>query len=239
MHVLITRPKEDALPLSAALADAGVETIIEPLLDIVYLDSNLPDLKMFQGLLVTSANGIRAFARLEENRELTVWAVGDASARCAREQGFADVRSASGDVNALAALVKDQARPEDGPLLHVAGTKLAGDLARLLEDQGFGYERCVLYKAETAERFSDKARATIGDGSVSGVMLYSPRTAATFCDLAKASGLDDTLRSMTAFCLSTAVADKVSGFNWKEIIVAPEPNEASLIAKVLEAATKV
>ena len=155
MHVLITRPREDAATLAETLRVAGVESTTEPLLEITYLDGPLPDLAPVQGLLITSANGIRAFARASDNRDLLIWAVGDASARMATELGFADVRSASGDVDALAKLVSEQADPAAGALLHVAGTRLAGDLAGRMEDAGFSYRRCVLYEARTSENLSD------------------------------------------------------------------------------------
>ncbi len=52
MHVLITRPKEDAVLLAETLRQAGIESTMEPLLDIVYSDVSLPDLTAVQGLLI-------------------------------------------------------------------------------------------------------------------------------------------------------------------------------------------
>lgn len=239
MHVLITRPAEDAAPLAAALQRDGIQSTTEPLLDIIYLDNALPDLSDFQGLLITSANGIRAFARLSSRRDLVVWAVGDASARTARDLGFKDVRSASGDVDALAALVSAGASPSAGALLHVAGTRLAGDLAGQLEKVGFGYKRCVLYEAQTADSLSDKALSLFAGGSLDGVLLYSPRTALIFGTLVKSADLSDALKTTAAFCLSPAVADKIADLGWRQVAVATSPDEASLIAKVLETARKV
>jgi len=230
--VLITRPREDAAPLATTLREAGVESASEPLLDIVYLDETLPDLTAVQGLLITSANGIRAFARLSPRRDMKVWTVGDASARMATELDFSDVRSASGDVDALAALVCEQADPE-GALLHVAGTRLAGDLAGQLESAGFSYQRCVLYEARTAEHFSAETAALLAAKRLDGVLLYSPRTAVLFGALVKTAGLQDALQAVTAFCLSSAVAAKIGDLPWKRIAVAAAPHEASLIAEVL------
>ena len=72
MRLLITRPAEDAEPLARALAQAGHETIIEALMTIV--DVTAPDMDMdgAQALLITSANGIRAFARAPAERALPV-----------------------------------------------------------------------------------------------------------------------------------------------------------------------
>lgn len=239
MHVLITRPKDDAAALAAKLGDAGVESTVEPLLDVAYLDGPLPDMGFVQGLLVTSANGIRAFARLNTERNITVWAVGNASARAARDLGFTDVHSASGDVDALARLVIAEVDASLGALLHIAATQVAGDLGGQLEQAGFTYQRCVLYEARLATGFSDAVLAQFVTGGIGGVMLYSPRTADIFARLISNAGLDDMLGDTIAFCLSPAVGEKIKGLRWKGIAVAAKPDEASLIAKVLEAATKV
>lgn len=237
MHVLITRPKEDAVLLAETLRQAGIESTMEPLLDIVYSDVSLPDLTAVQGLLITSANGIRAFARLSSVRDLTVWAVGDASARMAAELGFADVRSASGDVNALMALVGGQADPAAGVMLHSAGTRVAGDLAGQMERAGFSYQRCVLYEARTAKCLSDQAQALFVADMLDGVFLYSPRTASLFDKLVTDAALQGALKDVTAFCLSPAVATKIDTLPWKRISIAEAPDEASLIAEVLRCKT--
>jgi uroporphyrinogen-III synthase len=63
------------------------------------------DLTHVAALAFTSVNGVEAFARLSAERRSPVFAVGDRTARAAREAGFADVVSADGDVEALAALI--------------------------------------------------------------------------------------------------------------------------------------
>jgi len=239
MHVLITRPREDAVPLAEALRQAGVSSTVEPLLDIVQRQAALPDLASIQGILITSANGIRAFAAQSPTRNLTVWAVGDASARAARALGFADVRSASGDVDALAMLVCAEADPAAGPLLHVAGTRVAGDLAGQLELSGFVCQRYVLYEACTTEFFSDDVLALFASQKLDGVLLYSPRTAALFLALIANAAQQEALGSVTAFCLSSAVAAKIETLPWKQVVVADTPDEAALIAEVLAEAQKV
>ena len=137
MRILITRPIEDAKPLADALAERGIEVLIEPLLEIRHLEDAEIDLTGVQALLFTSANGVRAFAALSPRRDLKVLTVGDGSADAARQAGFATVESAKGDVEALAALVVDRLKAEDGTLFHAAGTVTASDLKTRLE--GLGY----------------------------------------------------------------------------------------------------
>ena len=234
MRLLNTRPEEDARSLTLALQDMGHEVTASPLLQIDFLEATVPDLSDRAGLLATSANGVRAFARLTPDRTLTVFAVGDATARIATEQGFTDVKTASGDVAALADLVRQHCQPSDGTLLHVAGTKVAGDLAGDLEGSGFEVERLVLYQARTAETLPDHAKKKLQAGDLDGVLLYSPRTAETFVSLVRAAGLEKTCSNADVWCLSQAVADKVQVLPWRNIHVSLRPEQASLLQMLAE-----
>src|SRR5690348_13331331 len=103
-QALVTRPEADAQALAEALAARGVEPVIEPLLQIGFREGAAPDLAGAQALLFTSANGARACAAASPRRDLPVLAVGDATARAARELGYVRVESAGGDVEDLARL---------------------------------------------------------------------------------------------------------------------------------------
>lgn len=232
MRLLVTRPREDSGELADALAGIGVTALMEPLLHIEFIDAPPPDLSGVQALLVTSANGVRAFVRLSPERDIPVYAVGDTSARAAGTAGFTHVASAAGDVEALAALVSERLKPADGELLHVAGSRLAGDLAASLEAAGFAYRRAVMYTAEKATRLSGEAQTAIETAGLDGVVLYSPRTADGLVGLLRAAGLADKCKYMTAFCLSQAVADKAGALHWRDMIVADSPDQAALIETI-------
>lgn len=232
MRLMITRPEADARPLAAALAARGIEALIEPLLDIRILDGVKPDTSGVQGLLITSANGVRAFAHCRSDRTLRVFAVGDASARAAREAGFTDVESANGDVDDLARLVVARADRQAGAFLHVAGSKVAGDLAGLLKAAGLGYRRAVLYEARTVSKFSADGQAALTAGTLDGVLFFSPRTAATFVTLATSATLEAACSSLRAYCLSEAVAKRISALTWAQVIVAKMPDQEALLAAI-------
>ncbi|CAK0774416.1 Uroporphyrinogen-III synthase [uncultured Gammaproteobacteria bacterium] len=229
-RVLLTRPREDSEPLAERLRDQGFEVLIEPLLDVEWLDLPLLGLDPIQSLLFTSANGVRAFTRLCPRRDHPVYAVGDATARVARAAGFATVLSADGDAEALARLVAERCTPAGGALLHVAGTVAAGDLAGALRGQGFTVERQVLYRARTAERLSSEGGAAMHAGTVDAVLVYSPRTARTLVEVIEADDLRETCRTVRALCLSPAVAEVLSPLPWRAVEVAPRPREDALLA---------
>ncbi|NQU57887.1 MAG: uroporphyrinogen-III synthase [Rhodospirillales bacterium] len=234
MRLMITRPLEDAAPLAEELAGLGIESLVEPLLSIELSETGSPDLSGVQALLLTSANGVRAYCALASERRLPVYGVGDATARAAKDSGFATVISAAGDVASLAALVREKLNPRDGALVHVAGSKVAGDLAGLLGQAGFEYRRVQLYHARKAVALSQLAINALEGGTVDGVVLFSPRTAESFVDLLRKAGAADLARGLIAFCLSDAVAARAGALAWSQVVVAATPDQAALIKSVKE-----
>ncbi len=242
MRLLVTRPREDAEVLAVLLRERGVETVIEPLISIRDVDGPGLDLAGVQALLITSANGIRAFSRRQGDRDIAVFAIGDASARAARGLGFENVTSAAGDGEALAATVEAALDPAGGALVHVAGTRVAGDLAGALGAVGFEVRREILYEGLTARELSPEIREALAAGRLAagrlaavgldGVVLFSPRTAAVFVSLMSDAGLSDAGRGLVAYCLSQAVADKLKGLDWRDMVIAPEPNQDALLEAI-------
>lgn len=228
-RILITRPEEDAASLAEILTGLGHQVHIEPLLSVRLRKDAVLDTAGAQALLFTSANGVRAAARLTAERGLPALCVGDATARAARDAGFATVESASGDVHDLAVLVRGTSRPEAGPLVHVAGTVSAGDLAGDLTASGFEVRRAVVYEAVAVERFSSKTQAAINDRRIDAVALFSPRTARTFARIVQEAGLGSMLDTVDLLCLSTAVAEALGALPRRRLLVAAEPTQTALI----------
>jgi len=228
-RVLVTRPEEDAGPLVDALTERGHTVLRQPLLRIVFEDGPPPELGDVQALLFTSANGVRAFARRSDRRDLPVYAVGDATAAAARAAGFGPVESAGGDVNDLAALVRRRCDPAAGVLFHAAGSAVAGDLAGLLGGAGYAVRRLALYRAEKTAALNDTVRHALGAGEVDLALFFSPRSAAGFAKLVTQAGLAESCARVGAVCLSDAVAGAFEGLAWRRVAVAAEPTQAALL----------
>lgn len=232
MRIWVTRPVEDAAELAEALRAEGIEVLVEPLLQIVYADGPPLDLAGAQALIATSANGVRAFARRNQQRDVPVLAVGDATARTARAAGFTSVESAAGDVAALAGLARLRLDPARGPVLHVAAAAVTGDLAGALAAAGLGYRREVLYEARTVDRLSDRLAADLGRGAVDAVVVFSPRTGATLVRLLSATALSAAACELICFCLSHAVAAAVAPLPWRQVVVAERPTQKAMITAI-------
>jgi len=229
-RLLVTRSRADVPRVVEALRVIGIRALVEPLITIQPVASALSGLVGVQAVLATSANGARALANVEVRRDIPLFAVGDATAECAREAGFKFVESAAGDVESLAQLVRGRLDPAAGALLHAAGSHVAGDLAAWLGAAGFCYRRAVLYQARATERFSVKAVEVLAGGTIDGALFFSPRTAATFVTLSRKARLEGASERLMAFCLSPAVAVKIRELPWNRVVVARSPDLESLMA---------
>lgn len=238
MRVLITRPREDAETLAGLLRERNIEPVIEPMLVIHLLEGAGMDLDGVQALLLTSANGARALAGRElgaagtDWRDIPVFAVGSVTAKAARDRGFRRVVQADGDVDSLGKLVAESLDPRRGALLHVAGSEVAGDLAGRLRRSGFTVRRAVLYEAAAAESLSPGLVSMLKAGAIELALFFSPRTAESFVSLARKAGVAPACKSMTALCLSAAVAEAAKAIDWADIRVAGRPELEGLLTLI-------
>jgi uroporphyrinogen-III synthase len=230
LRALVTRPRAEAEELVNELAGRGIAAIVEPLLDIRYRAEAAPEFAGVQAVLCTSANGVRALARLTPERAVPLLAVGEASAARARAEGFAEVASAGGNVDDLVRLTAARLRPHAGRLLHVAGSVAAGDLAGALRQRGFAVERTVLYEASPAQALSAATARALAAGTIDFVLLFSPRTAAVFARLVGQSGLAPAMRFMTALSISAAADAVVEALSFRDRYIAERPDQAHLLA---------
>lgn len=229
-RALVTRPREESEALAAALATRSIEAIVEPLMQVHYHEPAPLDLAGVQAILCTSPNGVRALARATRGRGVLLLAVGNATAMRARSEGFTAVESAGGDVTDLARLAAARLRPQDGPLLHVAGSVVAGDLVEALSDRGFRVERRVLYEAQPATALSPTTLDALRSGSIDFALFFSPRTAAIFAELAAAAGVTAYCATITALSISRAADAALADLPWLDRRVAERPNQSALLA---------
>jgi len=230
----VPRPRDDAETLAAGLADAGIAALVAPVLDI-RIHTRPVDLTAIDAVLLTSANGVRALAQNTDRRDIKVYAVGVNTAAEADRQGFSDVETADGDVDALANHVAARRDPAAGRLLHVAGTERAGDLAGLLNAKGYSVDRQVLYDAVELTELPDTVSQALAAQSLDGVVLFSPRTARIVCDMVVKAGLAEAAEHLSAVCMSENVAKAAKALSWRKIVIAPHPDRASVLQAASEA----
>lgn len=228
MRILITRPLEDGEDVARRLVEMGHDTLLSPLLAVRFQSGQPLDLSGIQAVLITSANGARALARRNPDRDVPIFAVGPQSAEAARGAGFLRVRSADGDAMALADMVAKWADPKGGFLLHAAGEDAGPALCERLAAHGFSTRRETLYRMEKAPSLSSEAAQAIREGHAHAAMFLSPRSASLFAECVGRAGLPT--NRMIAICISANTADALKDLAFAEIRIAAEPNQAALLA---------
>ena len=226
MRVAVTRPEEDAGPLTAKLQALGHAVVMAPLLEIRPRDRvTIPDLP-WQAVAVTSANGIRALPRGHGVTSFRTLTVGPQSLKAATAAGFL-AEAHGGDVNGLAAFIRAALDPTAGPILYLSGAETAGDLEAQLKAAGFDCHRCVLYDAAPAATLG-AAEDALRKGMLDAVLLYSPRSAKIWRGLVEAAGLSGAAAHVSHLCLSRNVA-AVLPEDWARSVAAT-PDEGAMLA---------
>ena len=231
VRLLVTRPEEDAEDTAAALRARGHDVLVAPLLQIESLPVKLGT-GPWAAVLLSSANGARALAahaRRHEMIRLPAFTVGRNSAEAARATGFVQVLAANGDADDLVALAATRLAGSVLPLLYWAGETRSADIAGALAARGLKVETVVGYRAVAAHALAAPAAAAIADGTLDGVLHFSPRSATIFADLVKAAGLLDSALNCFHYCLSARVAASLRAAGATRIRVAPHPEERSLL----------
>ncbi|MBN8552067.1 MAG: uroporphyrinogen-III synthase [Caulobacterales bacterium] len=215
MRTWITRTQPGAGRTAARLAAVGLDSLVEPVLEVRALPASA-DVTGFEGLIFTSPNAVARFAALSSERALAVFAVGEATAEALSDAGFTDIRTAGGDVQALAHLLA--ARPARR-LLHLAPRQPAADLAALLEPTGIEVVVRPIY-----ETVPVLVTTALSAPDLMAVLVHSARAARTVVEQARSR-----LPGLHVLALSQACADPFQGVAVKSLTVAPFPDDASLV----------
>ncbi|MEM9168311.1 MAG: uroporphyrinogen-III synthase [Pseudomonadota bacterium] len=232
-RVIVTRPAPDDASFAAKARARGFSPIISPILRIGPFSGAAPP-PAGVALAFTSANGVRAYARLTTDRSGDAFAVGAATAEAARAVGFPAVHVAGGDLSSLTDIIAEK-RP--GKLAHVAGRERAGDLVALVREEGVDASLYVLYQADPVKTPSAEACAAIADLEAGGpdlwVTLFSPRSARLFLEQLTAAGYGRPPKGLRAACLSRAVADAL-GAHWRPKAVAARRDADAILDAIAD-----
>lgn len=231
MRFLVTRPDPHGGRTARRLKGAGAAAVLAPMLEVK--PEPAPELALagIAALAVTSRVAVAMLAGrtdLDRLRQMPVFAVGDATAADARALGFADVRSADGDVDALAALIR--AAAPAGRVLHLAGHVRAGDLVARLAEAGIAAAVVVVYRADPVTHLPEAAVADLKAGRIDAGLVYSARTGAALMAAAMASGVADQVRALPLFALSAQAAAPLVAAGAVTVRFPDHPDEAALLA---------
>jgi uroporphyrinogen-III synthase len=205
MKVLILRPEPGAGETAARARAMGLEPIVAPLFTVRARAWPPPDPSRFDAVLLTSANAARhGGGGMTPFLGLPCYAVGESTARAARDAGFAEVHIGPSDAAALLALAEQDGA---GSLLHLCGQDHV-DLDHVTS--------VPVYAAESSGALPPDVEQTL-------VLLHSPRAAARFAVLA------GNRRGAIRLAAISAETAAVAGAGWRSVDVAAAPRDQALL----------
>jgi uroporphyrinogen-III synthase len=201
-RVLVLRPEPAASATVAKAREYGLDAVAIPLFKTEPVAWQVPEAARFDGLLLTSANAVRcAGAEVRSLRGLKTFAVGEATAKAAREAGF-DI-AATGDAGVDRLL--DSLEPGLN-LLHLCGAD-----RRLPMNVKQQITPLVVYRSRTL------------DARGSAALIHSPRAGKRLAELV------DRRDAIAIVAISGAAAAAVGG-GWESVDVAEQPGDDALLA---------
>jgi len=221
-RVLVTRSEPGASETARRLADLGYAPVVEPLFCIEMIQAELPP---HDAVAFTSANGVRAFARLSQTRDRPVFSVGSRTAQEALDLGFTQVMSADGDVGALAALIVDRL-PPGARLLHTGNEESRGDLSGTLLASGLRAMFVPTFRAAPVRQPSPRLAAHLrGELAFEAILIHSARAAAILSQFAA----EATHRASFDVAAISAEAARPIIHLARRVQIAARPDEAALV----------
>ncbi len=216
-RIWVTRTMPEAEATAARLTVMGLTPVVAPVLEARPIADPRIDLTGVDALAFSSGHAIAAFAALTPERTLPVFTVGAATARRARDAGFANVRSADGGATALAGLIAG-ADPRPGLVLHPAAREPSADLTAMLVAQGVAARSVPVY--ETVPTALPEP-----PDAIDAVLIHSTRGADQVAALTTGTPRAD----IAVFAISEAAARPLRGLGFARVVAAPFPNEAALL----------
>ncbi|NTF08800.1 uroporphyrinogen-III synthase [Agrobacterium rubi] len=215
MRVVVTRPEASGLKTAKLLRERGHDPILLPLTIAVH-DTNAAIAafaKTPASLAVTSAEAIRALvgsgADLSTSLHRPLFAVGEASAKAARDAGFEAVITGGSDGTALAQRIADDDASHRGTVLYLAGTPRDQGFEHKLVDLNVPYETVEIYHMQPVPWPRQQLQERIADAPVDAVLFYSSEAARIFFALMEKEQRLEQLRHCKMICISSKVLSHV------------------------------
>lgn len=236
MAILVTRPAPDNAKTAAALRARGHEVLLSPMLrfePVTFEDDGEID---FDAVILSSANAVRAIedhpvrARL---MLLPVFAVGEHTAKIARDAGFTNITIADGDAISLRERIVESAAAgklkRKAAFCYLAGADLTRDLGGELGARGFTVVTRTAYRMVPIAGLSDVVSDAFRAGTIDAVMHYSRRSARAYLNAARADGVEISALALPQCCISEAVAGVLRDAGAMQVAAANAPDEKALL----------
>lgn len=228
--ILVTRPQPVADEFAEKLRREGFQTYIAPLMEYVEVKGALGDLSVYQACVFTSAQAVQVFCKKTDDRHLPALVVGEATARAARQAGFAQVYSAEGDASTMIALIGDRVKSMSlKKVIHPCSDDTPNDIAKAVTRLGVKMVMKVIYKANFITEFPDDVMQALRRNGIDTITLFSARSAANFVKILCRKEWRGVSAKLNVVCISKRVADKLKPLPWHTVSVAAQPHTEAML----------
>ena len=124
--------------------------------------------------------------------------------------------------------------PSNGPIVYLSGQHVRHNIKQELENLDFEVDVSVTYEAKEVKTFNADMLKSLEKKEITGVFLYSPRSARIFIDNMKRTKLTAVAQDLKVYCISLAVADELKELKWEKVVIAQKPDNAEMLALVME-----
>ena len=230
--ILITRPTHEAIRLKKILDRKGFYCFVSPLISIQPLSYSISNEEDFNFIIFTSKNGIQNFKI--NNLEKKIVVVGDGTFGVATKKGMKNIINVRGDLEDLKNIMKP-ILIENLKILHPTSTQFNRNLNDFFENHNCEYLALQCYQSimkntnsEVFENFFNSCK----DGLVT---FFSRRTVISFKKEICRLGLSKNLMDKKFLVLSNSIKKELETLNVKNILVATQPNEKSMLDLIMKA----
>ncbi len=228
-RLLITRPLKQAERMQRFVDASGISTWIDPVMTMVVLpvDQTI-DFDRYDAFVTTSVAGIDCIAEMTTRRDIPLFCAGLTSAEVACEHGFLAVHYA--EMPGGAAVANELKMFAFNRVAYFHGSIIKIDIA--VECNGLMYvDSFCVYKTVPVAQWSDETITLFRKNEIKAITFYSERSAFITLDLLRTHDVLSYTGSVSALCLSSAIADVISKHLWKNVYIASTSAELIAILK--------
>ena len=232
MHIVITRPIEDAISLIERLNQSGHSTTHLPLIEIKKLETKKINLENYKAIIFTSSNAVR-FMNVEKfNLKIRCFCVGIATERAAKQAGFINTYSSEGTVDSLIELVIRTQDKKSGKLLYLSSEFISKDLDKDLINNGYSVERISNYTSVPIEKIDDNVLKSFKKNFPDVFFIYSTKSAKNLFNLINKYSLLNLVTQSNLMCISDRVFLELKQIKWKKAFIFSPGEEEFLLRKI-------
>lgn len=221
--LLITRPQPQADKEAAFFSAHDISTHTDPMLIYQSIEFSPPDLSETDALIITSAQALEKWLKLDKNFNITLYCVGEQTTSLAIEKGYKNARSAGGNAQDLCALIQKE-MPKGSTFLYLRGKNISFDISATLKAQDYACSELITYKTVPAESFSAQTLQYLQDGKIAAISLYSAQSAQNFARIVCVNNLCNALKNIKLLCISNAVLEYVRTLGAEMLLVSEKPD---------------